>query len=90
VEEIELAKLEQALPAMGTVLKNMAVGDLSQVIDDPKAFFIIRLDRRAQGRELTLDEARNYIQNYLRNLGIEEESKTWIAQLRARYYIRIF
>jgi len=90
VEEIELAKLEQALPAMGTALKNMAVGDLSQVIDDPKAFFVIRLDRRAQGRELTLDEARSYIQNYLRNMEIEKESKVWIAQLRARYYIRVF
>jgi peptidyl-prolyl cis-trans isomerase SurA len=90
VEEIELAKLEQALPAMGTALKNMAVGDLSQVIDDPKAFFVIRLDRRAQGRELTLDEARSYIQNYLRNMELEEESKVWIAQLRSRYYIRVF
>lgn len=90
VEEIELAKLEQALPAMGTVLKNMAVGDLSQVIDDPKAFFVIRLDRRAQGRELTLDEARSYIQNYLRNIELEKESKVWITQLRSRYYIRVF
>jgi peptidyl-prolyl cis-trans isomerase SurA len=90
VEEIELAKLEQALPAMGTALSNMAVGDLSQVIDDPKAFFVIRLDRKAQGRELSLDEARNYIQNYLRNIEIEKESKVWIAQLRSRYYIRIF
>jgi peptidyl-prolyl cis-trans isomerase SurA len=90
VEEIELAKLEMALPALGTVLKNMSVGDLSQVIDDPKAFFVIRLDRRAQGRELTLDEARSYIQNYLRNIEIEKESKVWIAQLRSRYYIRVF
>ena len=90
VEEIELAKLEQALPAMGTALKDMAVGDLSQVIDDPKAFFVIRLDRKAQGRELSLDEARSYIQNYLRNIEIEKESKVWIAQLRARYYIRVF
>ncbi len=90
VEEIELAKLEQALPAMGIALKNMAVGDLSQVIDDPKAFFVIRLDRKAQGRELTLDEARSYIQNYLRNIELEKESKIWIAQLRSRYYIRVF
>lgn len=90
VEEVELSKLKQALPAVATALERLSPDEISDVIEDLNAFFIIRLDRRAKGRELTLDEARSHIQNYLKSVELEKVSQSWITQLRSKYYIRVF
>jgi len=90
VGELSLAQLQRDMPEIAVAMGAMKVGDVSPVIERSEGFFIVRLDARAEGRDVTYDEARDSIKHTLRSQKLALEQQKYLVELKDKAYIKTY
>lgn len=65
-------------------------GEISEVIETPQGFHLLKVEKKEGSGLATLDEARREIEPKLRAAGAAEKYKKWMADLRKRSRVQIF
>ncbi len=86
-----LGPLEAAdlLPAMRQALAELNPGQVSQVLQIPQGFVIMKLVERTGGGELPLDDVREQIRKKLEAQYTEKRFQEWMKELREQTYVKI-
>lgn len=68
----------------------MKPGTLSDVIEAEDGFYVLKLEERQEGGQLSFDEAKPAIENALQKKEHDRLYKEWIARLRQQSYVKVF
>ena len=82
-------KADDLLPSMRQALGELKPGQVSEVLQIPQGFVIMRLIERSGNKELVLAEVKEQIRSKLEKEKIEDRFKDWMKQLRAENYVKI-
>jgi hypothetical protein len=81
---------KESYPVIHARMQQLAVGDLSGVIQDGGAFHIFKIVRNEPGRDLSFEEARGSLENRLRGRAQEERKAAWKEELKRNMKVEIF
>jgi parvulin-like peptidyl-prolyl isomerase len=77
-------------PKIASVIDNLHVGEVSEVVETQFGIHLITVDERREGGVSTLDDVRLGIEPRLRALEAEKRHKRWLADLRRSSRVRVF
>jgi peptidyl-prolyl cis-trans isomerase SurA len=89
IENASIDEIEKSYPELSSELKNMEVGSISNPVEIPEGYVILKLDGKSGGKELSFDEARELIKNNLIESKMEVEKERLVKKLRDKAYIRV-
>jgi len=89
VDNASIDEIEKVYPALSSELKNMEMGSVSNPVEIPEGYVILRLDNKSGGKELSYEEARELIKNNITESKMEEEKEKMVEKLREKAYIRV-
>ncbi|MGD8717210.1 MAG: peptidyl-prolyl cis-trans isomerase [Candidatus Zixiibacteriota bacterium] len=90
VGELGMDEIEAQMPGVAAVLNEMDAGDVTPVIERPEGFFVLKIDAREEGREVSYEDARERIKRLLTNQKLALEQKKYLQELKEKAYIRTF
>lgn len=90
VGELSVAEVEAEMPEIAAAIKKLSTGEVTPVVERPEGFFIIKLDEREEGQELSYEEARDRIKRLLTTQKLALEQKKYLQELKAKAYIKTF
>ncbi len=65
-------------------------GEVSEVIEFENGFYIVKLETRTEGRQMSFSEVRDEIEANLKNKEVARLSKRWIERLRRKHIVQYF
>jgi peptidyl-prolyl cis-trans isomerase SurA len=71
------------------VIKDVAVGDISQVVKEQKGFRIVKILGRTPQRDYTFEEAREELQRLIEQEKQQENVKEYVDELKEIYYVEV-
>ena len=80
---------KEKYPEIFKTMDSMTVGELSEVIKDNETYHIVKVVKKEKARDLTLDEARGFIENRLRVPEQDDRRAKWEEELRQDAKIEI-
>ena len=81
---------EEILPdTLKVAVSKLKEGELSDVVEDPQGFFILRLEERQARRPAVLDEVRQQIELQLLRERGQEKYKRYLTELRGRTPMKV-
>ena len=69
-------------------MNSLKVGEVSQPVQTPFGFHLIRVDERRK-QDVTLERARFKLRNELKQRKAEEQYEDWLRQLRDRAHVEL-
>jgi parvulin-like peptidyl-prolyl isomerase len=60
------------------------------VVERPEGFFIVKLEERREGREVSYEEARERIKRLLQTQKLALEQKKYLQGLKEKSYVKTF
>lgn len=78
--------LDNFVPEFAETARNLAVGELSDVIETTFGYHILRVED-VRTRDVGLDVVRNQIRNQLSRSRYSESLQIWLSELRAESYV---
>ncbi|MBU8922398.1 MAG: peptidylprolyl isomerase [Bacteroidales bacterium] len=72
-----------------SALRGVADGEIAPLIEDPRAFRIIKMLGRDEGRPYSLEEARNGVRELIERERASEKSIDYIDKLKKIYYVDV-
>lgn len=81
---------DDAPPELQEALKNLPVGEISDVIDAGQQLYIVKVDARRQAAYKSFDEVRDDIKNMLLTKERQRLHERWIERLKAENYVKIY
>ncbi len=78
----------EAVPEFERAMDALKIGEVSEPVQSPFGFHIIRVDERRK-QDVTLERARFKLRNELKQRKAEEQYDDWLRQLRDRAHIEI-
>ncbi|MCB2191417.1 MAG: SurA N-terminal domain-containing protein [Deltaproteobacteria bacterium] len=82
-------KANDLLPSMRQALGEMKPGQVSEVLQIPQGFVIMKLLERSGDKDLALAEVKEQIRSKLAREKTEKRFKDWMKQLRSENYVKI-
>ncbi|MFH2128637.1 MAG: peptidylprolyl isomerase, partial [Pseudomonadota bacterium] len=82
-------KADDLLPSMRQALGELKPGQVSEVLQIPQGFVIMKLIDRSGNKELALAEVKGQIRDKLTQQKTETRFKEWMKQLRSENYVKI-
>lgn len=82
-------KADDLLPSMRQALSELKPGQVSEVLQIPQGFVIMKLIDRSGNKELALAEVKEQIRAKLTQQKTEQRFKDWMKQLRSENYVKI-
>ena len=79
----------ELFPALDKVAFTLEVGEVSEVIQSPKGFHILRLLDRKDRKKMTEEERSEEIDVIIYNQKVENAFKEWLKELREKSYVAI-
>ena len=77
-------------PKIASVIDDLQVGEISEVVETQFGLHLITVDERREGGVSTLDDVRLGIEPRLRALEAEKRYRRWLADLRRNSRVRVF
>jgi peptidyl-prolyl cis-trans isomerase SurA len=90
IGEVAVSELEGETPEVAAALAKLSPGDVSAVIEQPEGFFILKLEERREGREVSYDEARDAVKRTLTAQKAALEKKKYLQELTEKAYVKTF
>ncbi len=78
----------ETVPEFEAVMNSLKVGEVSQPVQTPFGFHLIRVDERRK-QDVTLERARFKLRNELKQRKAEEQYEDWLRQLRDRAHVEL-
>ena len=80
---------DQLRPEFKAQIDRMAIGDVSDIIEVPNGYYIVKLQGRAEAATATLKDVKDQIYQKLFEEKFRERFRTWIDELRKKAYVEI-
>jgi peptidyl-prolyl cis-trans isomerase SurA len=80
---------EALLPAFKDKVDHLPIGAVSDIIEVPDGFYILRLEGRAPGEKATLMEVKDRIYQRLFEEKFRTRFQEWIGKLRKKAYVEV-
>jgi peptidyl-prolyl cis-trans isomerase SurA len=90
VGEVSMTELEAEMPGIAGAVEGLSPGEVSPVIERAEGFFVIRLDEREEGHEVSYEEARDIVKRTLRAQKIGVEKKKYVQELKDKAYVKTY
>jgi peptidyl-prolyl cis-trans isomerase SurA len=90
VGEVAMSEFEAEMPEIAAAVKGLSTGGISTVIERPEGFFILKLEERREGRDISYEEARDVVKRTLRAQKLGVEKKKYVQELKARAYVKTY
>jgi len=90
VGELGIPEMEAEMPEVAAALKKLSPGEVTPVVERPEGFFILQLDERKEGQELSYEVARERIKRLLTTQKLALEQKKYLQELKSKAYIKTF
>lgn len=84
---VGLVAIESLEGPYQTALDNVAVGAISEIVEDQESFSIFRVNAREGERDATLDDVKERLTEILRNQRAKQLYDTLLAQAREKTYV---
>ncbi|MDY6881171.1 MAG: peptidylprolyl isomerase [Desulfatiglans sp.] len=82
-------RLSQLDPELAGIIKDMAIGDVTEPIVRPSGMQIVKLLEKEGGAIKTFEEVRDSIYSHLYREELEKRYRAWIDELRKKAYTKI-
>ena len=82
-------KRGELMPLLNDVAFSLPAGEVSQVIQTPQGFHIIKLLEKREREKMTKEELHKEIQGILYNQKLDEKFKQWLNDLRKKSYLSV-
>jgi len=83
-------KPEDVRPELVETLKNLPVGQISEIIETENEFYIIRVDARQEEHVKSFEEVRKKLTEELLAAERKRLHDRWIERLKNKYYVNIY
>lgn len=90
VGEVAMSEFEAEMPEVAAEMEGLSPGGVTTVIERPEGFFILKLDERREGRDVSYEEAREVVKRTLRAQKLALEKKKYVQELKDKAYIKTF
>jgi peptidyl-prolyl cis-trans isomerase SurA len=90
VGELSVPEIEAEMPEIAAAIKKLSPGEVTSVVERPEGFFIIQLDGRKEGEELSYEAVRERIKRLLTTQKLALEQKKYLQELKNKAYIKTF
>lgn len=88
VRKVQVKK--DKLPVIFNAMKEMEVGEFSEVMEDGGTFHIFKVLKNSQGRDMTKEEARGLLEDRLAPYTQEKRKAAWMEELKKDAKITIY
>jgi peptidyl-prolyl cis-trans isomerase SurA len=88
--EVALEEIAAEMPGVAAAVGGLSPGGVTGVIERPEGFFIVKLEERREGREVSYEEARDVVKRTLRAQKLAVERKKYVQELKAKAYVKTF
>jgi peptidyl-prolyl cis-trans isomerase SurA len=90
VGELSVSEIEAEMPEIAAELDKLSPGEVTPVVERPEGFFILQLDERKEGQELSYEETRDRLKRILTTQKLALEQKKYLQELKGKAYIKTF
>ena len=90
VGEVSMSEIEAEMPEVAAALMELSPGEVTPVVERPEGFFVLQLDERKEGHELSYEEVRDRIKRLLTTQKLALEQKKYLQELKGKAYIKTF
>jgi parvulin-like peptidyl-prolyl isomerase len=85
---VDYVPVEQLVPVVAATVARLEVGEISELIETPAGYFIIRLSDRRSARQATFGEVKTEIRELLVQQKTDAELSVWLKEQREAVDIR--
>ena len=90
VGEVAMAEFEAEMPEIAAAVAGLSPGGVSPVVERPEGFFILKLEERREGHDVSYEEARDVVKRTLRAQKLGVEKKKYVQELKAKAYVKTY
>ncbi len=90
VGEVDINEIEAEMPGIAGAIERLSPGEVTPVVERPEGFFIVKLEERREGREVSYEEARERIKRLLQTQKLALEQKKYLQGLKEKSYVKTF
>ncbi len=90
IGDVAVSDLEGEMPEVAAPLAKLSPGGVTAVIERPEGFFILKLEDRREGRDVSYEEARDTIKKTLTAQKMVLEKKKYLQELTEKAYVKTF
>jgi peptidyl-prolyl cis-trans isomerase SurA len=90
VGEIAMSEIEVDMPEVAAALEELSPGDVTAVVERPEGFFILKLEERREGREVSYEDTRDVVKRTLMAQKLGVEKKKYVQELKEKAYIKTY
>jgi peptidyl-prolyl cis-trans isomerase SurA len=90
IGEVAVSEFEAEMPEVAAAVERLSPGDVTPVIERPEGFFILKLEERREGREVSYEEARDVVKRTLRAQKLAVEKKKYVQELKDKAYVKTY
>jgi len=78
------------MPEGTAALEERSPGGVTAGSERPEGFFILMLEERREGREVSYEDARDAVKRTLRGQKLAVEKKKYVQELKEKAYIKTY
>ncbi|MCX7831213.1 MAG: peptidylprolyl isomerase, partial [Acidobacteria bacterium] len=76
-------------PEISKVVFNLKQGQVSELIETKQGFYVFKLVEKKEPKVPTMDEARSFVIEMIKEQKFAESYKKYIEQLKKEHYVRL-
>ena len=86
---VDYVTVNQLIPVVAAVVSRIEIGEISELIETPAGYFIIKLNNRRPGRQATFNDVKAEIKELLLQQKTDNELNAWLKKQREMADIRV-
>ncbi len=90
IGEVAVSEFKEEMPEVAAAVERLSPGGVTPVIERPEGFFILKLEERREGRDVSYEEARDVVKRTLRAQKLAVEKKKYVQELKDKAYVKTY